>query len=95
MRDLPLNKEQRKEGCFMMTIIGTILLIGFIILTMIGCKESKVNVDKEKTNYILKEYHAPAEIVIIDSCEYLYLSEGHAIVLTHKGNCKNCKTKTQ
>ena len=91
MRDLPLNKQQRKEGCIMMTILGTIVIIGLIILTMVGCKETKVNVDKEKTTYILKEYYTPLEIIIIDSCEYLYLVEGHAIVLTHKGNCKHCK----
>jgi hypothetical protein len=70
------------------------VLLILAVLALYSCKESKVNVNKEKTNYILKEYYAPAEIVIIDSCEYLYLSEGHAIVLTHKGNCKNCKTKT-
>ena len=60
-------------------------------LALYSCTRSEVNVDKEKTTYILKEYHTPAEIVIMDSCEYLYLSEGHAIVLTHKGNCKNHK----
>jgi hypothetical protein len=36
MRDLPLNKEQRKEGCIMMTIIGTIVLVGLIILFRIN-----------------------------------------------------------
>ena len=92
---VPLNKQQRKEGCLIMTILGIIAIIGLILFIMVEPKEPKVNVDKEKTTYILKEYYTPAEIVIIDSCEYLYLSEGHAIVLTHKGNCKNCKTKTQ
>lgn len=69
-------------------------LLVISLLAIVGCSQpSKVNVDKEKTTYILKKYYAPAEIVTIDSCEYLYLSEGHAIVLTHKGNCKHCKTK--
>jgi hypothetical protein len=36
MRDLPLNKQQRKEGCIMITILGTILLIGLIILFIIN-----------------------------------------------------------
>jgi hypothetical protein len=36
MRDLPLNKQQRKEGCLMMTILGIILLIGLIILFIIN-----------------------------------------------------------
>jgi hypothetical protein len=29
------------------------------------------------------------EIVVIDSCEYLYGPWGNATILTHKGNCKN------
>ena len=36
MRDLPLNKQQRKEGCLMMTILGTIVLIGLVILFIIN-----------------------------------------------------------
>jgi len=36
MYGLPTNKQQRKEGCIMMIIIGTILLIGFIILLIIN-----------------------------------------------------------
>jgi hypothetical protein len=36
MMGLPTNKQQRKEGCLMMTIIGTILLIGLIILFIIN-----------------------------------------------------------
>jgi uncharacterized integral membrane protein len=35
-RDLPLNEQQRKEGCLMMTILGTILLIVLIILFIIN-----------------------------------------------------------
>jgi hypothetical protein len=93
MYGIPLNKQQRKEGCLMMTILGIGAIIGLILLIMVEPKEPKVNVDKEKATYILKEYYTPAEIVIIDSCEYLYLVEGHSMVLTHKGNCKHCKTK--
>jgi hypothetical protein len=36
MRDLPLNKQQRKEGCLMMTILGIIALVGLIILYIIN-----------------------------------------------------------
>jgi hypothetical protein len=36
MYGLPTNEQQRKEGCLMMTIIGTILLIGFILLLIIN-----------------------------------------------------------
>ncbi len=67
-------------------------LLVISLLAIVGCSQPS-NVDRQKTTYILKEYYSPLEIVIIDSCEYLYLVEGHSMVLTHKGNCKNCKTK--
>lgn len=31
----------------------------------------------------------PLNVVLIDSCEYLYGPWGNGSVLTHKGNCKN------
>ena len=57
------------------------------LLTVVGCTEQ--NLDMKSTNYVLKEGKNPLEIVIIDSCEYLYAPWGNASVLTHKGNCKN------
>jgi hypothetical protein len=39
MRDLPLNKQQRKEGCLMMTILGILFIIGMVFLYIeINCK---------------------------------------------------------
>ena len=32
MRDLPLNKQQQKEGCIFLTILGIIGIIGLILL---------------------------------------------------------------
>jgi len=70
------------------------VLLILVVLALYSCGElPEVNVDKKKTTYVLKEYYSPLEIITIDSCEYLYGQEGHAIMLTHKGNCKNCKTK--
>jgi hypothetical protein len=36
MYGIPTNEQQRKEGCIMMTIIGTIGLIGLILLYIIN-----------------------------------------------------------
>ena len=36
MMGLPTNKQQRKEGCLMMTILGIIGLIELIILFIIN-----------------------------------------------------------
>ena len=38
MRDLPLNEQQRKEGCLIMTILAIINLIGLIILYILNNK---------------------------------------------------------
>jgi len=39
MRDLPLNKQQRKEGCIMMTILGILGLVGLVLLYIeMNCK---------------------------------------------------------
>lgn len=61
-----------------------------IILTslfFIGCTSE--NVEKKTTTYIFKNNSYPLQLVIIDSCEYLYGPWDNATVLTHKGNCKN------
>jgi len=67
-----------------------VLFIG--LLTIVGCSEPS-NVDRQKTTYIVRSNELPVEIVIVDSCEYLYGPWGNATVLTHKGNCKHCKNK--
>ena len=67
------------------------LVLILAVLALYSCEERSANVDKEKTTYIVKEYYTPLEIVIVDSCEYLYGPWGNATVFTHKGNCKNHK----
>lgn len=57
-----------------------------IAIGMMGCTESNVSI--QKTEYMINTY-GKVEIVVIDSCEYLYGPWGNASVLTHKGNCKN------
>lgn len=50
-------------------------------------KESK----KERITYHVTDWTNDVELVVIDSCEYLFGAWGNATTLTHKGNCKNCK----
>jgi len=69
----------------MKKIILATLLIGM----MSGCGQSNVQkVEKQKTSYKLDGGQS-IEILIIESCEYIYGPWGNATVLTHKGNCKN------
>jgi hypothetical protein len=60
-------------------------------LILISCSES--NVPKTSTQYKVIGGYNPLDLVIIDSCEYLFGEWGNATVLTHKGNCKNHKNK--
>ena len=53
MYGIPLNKQQRREGCLMMTIIGTILLIGAILLLMLN--SCAIQTHTRRTYHIKKE----------------------------------------
>ena len=47
--------------------------------------------ENKKTTYEVLDASRHVDVVVIDSCEYLYGPWGNATVLTHKGNCKNHK----
>ena len=64
-------------------------LLVISLLAIVGCTEQP----SKNNRYTVYDHTTPIEIVIIDSCEYLYAPWGNATVLTHKGNCKHCKTK--
>ncbi len=66
-------------------------LLVISLLAIVGCTEQQSNMERQKTTYILRSSEPPVEIVVVDSCEYLYGPWGNATVLTHKGNCKHCK----
>jgi len=61
------------------------LLIAFVCFAFVGCEEG--NVQRENTGY--KIYSTQVQIIVIDSCQYLYYPNGNAAWCTHKGNCNN------
>lgn len=63
------------------------ILLCFVVMFIIGCKPQ--NVEVNETGFILRPDAPPMNIVIIDSCEYLYGPWGSNTVFSHKGNCKN------
>lgn len=67
------------------------LLLILTALALYSCQEP--NVVKEKTEYVVRTGGYNVQIIVMDSCEYLYGDWGNATVLTHKGNCKNHKNK--
>ena len=65
----------------------------YIILSLLLISCTEPNVPKTSTQYNIIKNYTPLDLVIIDSCEYLFGEWGNATVLTHKGNCKNHKNK--
>ena len=81
-----LTPTERVIAIALFTIVFLALLSG-----LVSCNSPKPNVSKTKTTYQFDDKNRPIDIVVIDSCEYIYGSWGYATVLTHKGNCKNPK----
>jgi hypothetical protein len=63
-----------------------VLIIIALTINMVGCTER--NVPSVRTEYMINTY-GKVEIVVIDSCEYLYGPWDNSSVLTHKGNCSS------
>jgi len=53
---------------------------------MVGCERVM------ETDYHTKEGF---RVCIIDSCEYIHMSNGNGAYYTHKGNCRFCKERKQ
>lgn len=49
----------------------------------------------QNTTYRLPGAFSNLEIVVVDSCEYIYGHTGNGNVLTHKGNCKFCQIRNK
>ncbi len=63
-------------------------LIPLAIVLITSC------VSKEKyDSYRREEFSQSYHVVIIDSCEYIFVPYGDASWGSHKGNCKYCKLR--
>ena len=63
------------------------------VVFLIGCEKDKTKSEVIKQEVKQEFYGQNIEIVVIDSCEYLYVSNGNASWGAHKGNCKFCLTR--
>ena len=56
-----------------------------IVLLPIGCA------DKSKPYVHIQTYNCDYnyETVVIEGCQYIYIPNGQAAVMSHKGNCNN------
>ena len=84
MNKQKLTPTERVIAIALITILSLAMMSG-----LISCNTPETSVPQTKTTYKVGEHFTPVEIVVIDSCEYLYGEWGYATVLTHKGNCKN------
>ena len=62
------------------------LLLLALPLMMVGCERVM------ETDYHTKEGF---RVCIIDSCEYIHMSNGNGAYYTHKGNCQFCNKRRQ
>ena len=64
------------------------------VVFLIGCEKDKTKLEVVKEEVKQEFYGQNIEIVVIDSCEYLYVSNGNASWGSHKGNCKFCLARS-
>lgn len=69
----------------MKKILGIVLIFW---VTIFSCAQPEEKIDRPIFDI---GYGHHVNVVVVDSCEYLYGPWGNATVLTHKGNCKNHK----
>lgn len=82
-----------------------ILIALFIIFValLIFCKDFEHALDPNKKYVKLKYYSNSSceasfreyETVVLDSCEYVYVTAGPASWGSHKGNCKFCAERSK
>jgi hypothetical protein len=74
--------------------IGIIMIVVILIAMasmLVRCRPSNLKI--KDTGYVIEKGYGSLKQVNIDGCEYLYGDWGKAIVLTHKGNCINHRSK--
>jgi molybdenum cofactor biosynthesis enzyme MoaA len=71
-----------------------------VALLFVGCKESNQESNQESKSvkaekiYDYEVTNQGTQILVIDSCEYVWCKNGNGAGLTHKGNCKLCLARS-
>ena len=68
-----------------------IILLALTALVMVGC------VSEQERDEFLKQHERflDFQVVVVDSCEYVYRYSGSSGMAAHKGNCRFCKERRQ
>lgn len=64
----------------------TLSILALSVLLLAEC----VPPPKERDNKGISSYW---DVIVIDSCEYIYMTNFHQGFLAHKGNCKYCEQR--
>lgn len=62
-----------------------LILLALAAVIMAGC-----HLDKESNERLARKVY---QTIVVDSCEYLSLSDESRYDMTHKGNCKYCSQR--
>lgn len=60
-----------------------IIVILLMVIGLSSCDKEKRN--RHQESHIQNEY----SVILIDSCEYIFIMDGYRLGITHKGNCSN------
>ena len=81
----------------MKKLLKITLTLTLTLILLFGCNQ-RVNNKIDKSNTLFKTKtlepennfdNKTIEIIIIDSCEYIWVKQSNSGGLTHKGDCKN------
>ena len=70
--------------------ITTIVIIVSALILSVACDDNKIS---DKPIIYQPTPQLSLTEVVIDGCEYLYSTAANGVILTHKGNCTNHKSK--
>jgi len=84
---LIINNNKMKTNFKFKTQLIAFAYVLLAVVFLVGC-DMHTNINKKTTG--LKYYGQDISVFEIDSCEYVYISNGNASWGSHKGNCKFC-----
>ncbi len=68
-----------------------LLFVFASLMLLTSCFPNNYSDSSTKTKYVIGQ--VSVQIIVMDSCEYLYVQNAQSSLLTHKGNCKYCEQR--
>lgn len=74
-------------------IISSKALFFLVVCLLTASCVKEANVNKRELKEVV--INTNVEVIEVDGCEYIYISNGNASWGSHKGNCKFCAKKDE